>query len=422
MAVAVRSRSLAFGALGALFALQSLHAAETANVLPQGISRFRIVGVSTGDISEKFNSSGLLEPYTRSLNRSVTIQDYMAKEPRLGQLVDALNNLEAGLGNQLLNTNLYSDFSVQAQQLLLAYEYGINSRLSLGIRAPMVKRTATLSFKATTVNNAAYIAEQIGKLSPEMSAGIYNVGAQTFDTAFFQQALFGSKGYEAPTSFQKSEIGDTEIGGKYKFIADGPLTVSAQSGVRLPTGSGPSLTNIFDTGSGGGAFGVAAQFFQEYKANPFLTLGAMQKVSHYFPDTRKRAVPKDENDSLPSLLPQDGQVREVKRTQGLQLDSEVSSTVGIPGSGVSAWSALQFSAQGAARFSGDGDLHYAGLSKGTEFRKTALEFGLGYSTIPLFMKKKFKLPLDVEALYNVTLNGKNVALASYGRMDLKFYF
>lgn len=384
-----------------------------------------MVGVFTADIGEKFNSSGMLEPFAASLNRSVTIQDYVAKEPRLGQLVDALNSLESGLGNRLLNTNLYSDFSLQARQFLFAYEFGLTSRLALGIRAPIVRRTVTASFRAESVNNAAYMAEQIGKLSPELSAGIYDVGAKNFDTAFFQAALFGSKGYEAPASFEKTELGDTEFGAKYKFIdggLGGALGASVQAGVRIPTGSAPSLTQVFDTGSGAGAWGVGVQLFQEYKANPYLTLAAMQKVSRHFPDTRRRAVPRNAEDSLPSLLPEDDQVQDVRRSQALAFDGELASTIGVPGSGVTAWSALQISAQGAAKFSGPGELHYAGLSRGTDMRKTALELGVGYSTIPLFLKKRFRVPLDVDALYNVTLNGKNVALASYGRVDLKFYF
>ena len=40
---------------------------------------------------------------------------------------------------------------------------------------------------------------------------------------------------------------------------------------------------------------------------------AMEKVVYSVPDNRARAVPKDENDSLPSLIPEAGQVEDVKR-------------------------------------------------------------------------------------------------------------
>lgn len=102
-------------------------AKETAAVLPKSIKRARVVGIATDSIRESFNERGELQSVTNSLNRSVTINDFSAANAQLGQLVAALNGLEAGLGDQLLNSNLYSDMSLNAQMYMPALEYGITS-------------------------------------------------------------------------------------------------------------------------------------------------------------------------------------------------------------------------------------------------------------------------------------------------------
>lgn len=407
--------------LSILFSFPAL-AAETAKTLPEKISRFRLVGVNVSPVTEKFNRDGLLETFTAALNRSITIKDYVSKEPRLGILVNALNAMDPGLGDQLLATNLYADFSLEANQYVAAYEYGATSRLSIGIRIPVVKRRVKASLRASTVNNAEYMAAQVGKLSPDVSQGIYDLGSKRFDTAFFEESLFTSKGYEAPYDFEKTQLGDIEMGTKYNLLNHGPFLLSSQIGVRLPTGATPSLTNIYDNGSGDGAWAVGTSFYQELNVNPYLTLGGMQKFGYFVPDTRQRAVPKSPFDSLPSLLPKDGQVQDVKRKQPLQFDTEVSSNLIFGQSGWSSWSALQYSAQGKSSFSGGGNLYYDGLREKTGYRKTAMEVGLGYSTIGAFRRKEFPVPMDVEALYNFTINGHNTPLASYARADLKVYF
>lgn len=402
-------------------------ARETAKVLPKGVRRFRVVGVMTGDVKDTFNENGDLQGLSHSLNRSVSLSDMRAnadsaKRAQIDQLVGTLNGLQAGLGDQLLGSggNLFSDITMRQQIYMPAFEYGVTDKLSIGVRIPLVKRSARVSFNASQSSLAAQIKAQVGNLNPALSAGLESLAG--FNTAFYEEQLFTAKGYEAPRDFNKTQLGDLELGGKLNFHSNEYRASTIQLGFCAPTGAKSNLRNPFDKGNSKETWGMAGQFFQEFYPVKPLTLGAAAKLSVFLPDTRERAVPKNESDGLPSLKPEAGQVQQVRRQRGSQVDAEVSSELKLFGDAVAVWGAYQYAQKAADTYSGTGNLYYEGLGKNSEWNATTGEAGVGYSTIPAFRKKKFKVPLEVTLLYSKTLSGKNTPLSSYARMDLMVYF
>lgn len=415
--------ALVLGALASDYAL----AKETAKVLPAGIRRARVVGVVTGEIKDTFNDRGEIQGLSHSLNRSVTVADLAAgadaaTQAKLNTLIGSLNALDPGLGAQLSNSNLYSEFSQRQTVYLGAFEYGVTSKLSLGLRLPVIKRSIRNRFDVNTINNAAAINASLGSLSQPMTAGLYDYSNKQLDAAFFTNALFTSKGYEAPRDFEKTQIGDLELGGKYNFFTNDSLVSSFLIGARAPTGALASLANPFDKGTSKESWGLAGQLLQEVQVTRSFTIGGAAKYSYAFSDTRDRAVPKNENDSLPSLLAKDGQVQKVTRKTGDQIETELSAGYKFAGDKFGLWSAYQYSKKNADKFSGPGDLYYAGMSKNTDFDTHAGELGVEYSTIPAFRKGAFAVPMEISLLYNTTLKGRNTPMASFARVDLMLYF
>ena len=402
-------------------------ARETAKVLPAGIHRARLVGVVTSEVKDTLNESGQAQGLTHSLNRTVTVSDMAARasaadQAKLNSLISGLNSLQPGLGNQLAGspTNLYSDMSVNQQVMLAAFERGITDRFSVGIRAPIVKRSIRHSFRVQRSGNAASIQQMMGTLSPEMSAGLATLAGM--DTAYFESSLFTSKGYEAPTDFEKTQLGDVEFGGKWNFLHSDHANTTAQLGAAAPTGAKSSLRNPFDKGNSREAWSYAVQLFQEIYPARGLTFGAASKLGYSFKDTRERAVPKSADDSLPSLLPADGQVQNVTRQRGYQWESEASAYYRLPGEMFGFWGAYQYGQKGKDSFKGPGNLYYAGLEKGTDWKVQSGELGAEVSMISAFRKGRFAVPMEVSLLYNKTLAGKNTPLSSYTRLDLMVYF
>lgn len=409
-----------------IFSLEAI-AAETASILPKKISRLRIIGIQTSPVSDRLNSNGKLESLTAGLNRSVTAGDMAASNPLLKQLLDGVDKadrlyLNKGYSSNLVTANLYSNFELRASQVMPAFEYGLTENFNLGIRVPIVHRSVRAGFRASSTNNAAAVKAELRGTSTDLDAGLQTLSNQDFNSAFFTNQLFLSKGYEAPRDFENTAIGDIEVGGKYRFHKTDRMTSSVQTGLRIPTGKRPSRTNIFDSGTGNGTWATGAYLFNDFYPTSRWTLGTAFKTIYNLPDRFQKAVPRDANDSLPSNLPQDGQVQTVSRTSGLEYNGEISSTVKLFNNAITPWVAYQWFQHGVDKYRGPGNLYYNGLEKGTDYTRHALELGAGYSTVPAFAQKKAKIPYTIEALYNRTFAGRNTSYVSYVRLDLISYF
>lgn len=401
------------------------HARETARVLPKGIFRARVVGVSTTGVRDTFNDSGKLQGVGHSLNRNVTIYDLArgadpVTRQNLETLVGTLNRLQTGLGDELARSELFSDVTVRQQIYLGALEYGLTPRLSLGARIPVVRRRIENRFQAQGVNNALAARTSLGNLPPaEVIGGLGALGQKALDTAFFEESLFTSKGYDLPRNFEKTQLGDIEVGGKYELHKSEYFYTSTLVGVSAPTGAPKNIRNPFDTGNSREAWSYAAHLLQEWYPFTRITIGANARLGYSLRDTRDRAVPRGEDDSLPNVLTQ---VERVKRQRGAQLDSEVSAYYRFPGENVGLWGAYQYAQKGRDRFYGNGGLYYQGLARNTNYRIHAAELGAEVSTIPNYRRGTFPVPMEVSLLVNRPLRGVNSPMAPYARLDLMVYF
>lgn len=409
-----------------IFSCIGLFAAETASVLPDNIYRARLVLLETNQILDKYDGGSELNGLAKSLNMSLNGSGFAKLNKDLAPLVQALNAMKSGMGDHLLNSEIYSEASMTVRTQLAALEYGMNEKLTFGIRVPVVNTRVASSFDVSSVNNAKAISDQVGKsISKPVQDGLASVESlgNNFNKAYFEKAMFTGRGYKAPSNINKTELGDIEIGAKYKFYTSKKRDMSAQLGLRLPTGSVQPIDDLFYQGTGGGTYALGALFFHDYHFNSRWTTGAMIKSIYNFPDTRLRAVPLNENDPLPSLVEND-QVQGTKKEHGLDFESEVSLTYNFPGDTYSVWGAYQYVNSAADSYSGpESDrLYYEGLGKGSDFRKSDIEVGASYSTIPAFRRKAFKVPMKIEGLYKTTLEGVNVAKVSYVRMDMIVFF
>ena len=397
--------------------------AEEARLLPAGINRIRLVGVNARTVTRKLNDDGNLSSLGGA-NQTVDMATMAAGNPRLNELRKTVNNLlGSGQGDNLYTGNLYQDISIQQQIMGTAYEYGLSENWNIGVRLRFVRQTVRSGLKLEAVNNAPAIQSAIAANSAgnaELNAALAQVAA--LDAQAWENIIFRDKGYDAPSEFTTSNLGYTEVGAKYKILEGDWHYSSILMGVRVPTGKDPSLKNPLDTGTGANYWGIGAQLFQDFYVSRALSLGAAAKYEYYPTHTKTLAVPKDANETLPSLLPEAGQVQQVKRKVGGQLDAEVSTTYEFDGDFVSLWAAYQYKKKAGDRFSGTGNLYYEGLSRGTRIEAFFGEVGVGLSTISLYRKKKFAVPMAVSLLYNTTLAGSNTPAASSARVDMKFYF
>jgi len=403
--------------MGASLAAQ---AQRPATVLPKNIYRVRLVGIVAAPLMQTLNSQGEGQSLMADMERTLTTKDIAAKDPNLNALYAGLNQLEEGLGDSLMSVDLMPKAHMSARQTVLAVEYGLTSRLSLGIIVPTVQMRVTSSFDARVNTQTAKLAARAAG-APPLEAGLQQFASNTPTAQTFAQSLFTANGYQVPRDFSYAGLGDIEIGAKYQYLKSEALRGTLLAGFRAPTTSHRAdRSNILDRDTGDGQWDLALEASNEWDALKTLTFGVASRYTLQLPDSREQALLKDGQIGLPNLNDSTS-IHRVRRDLGDMIDGELSARVNIG----SAWHTS--GVWGVAyklenRYSGPQGYQVSKLGANTESAESRLELGVGYSTIPDFAAKKFPVPMEVKLAYNTITAGMNTPRSAYSRMDFIVYF
>lgn len=157
--------------------------AETAQVLPQGRSRFSFVYGQTDAIRDNFTDHGeresIVQPYEVQLSSSVIAQ----AKPEFAAIVNGLNSLPLHydaskrndsnhgvsadangprLGDAFSRGFLSLDAQARQQEYVTSYQYGITSRLTIGFMVPVKKMQVNAGASINGLNQASDIVAQVG--------------------------------------------------------------------------------------------------------------------------------------------------------------------------------------------------------------------------------------------------------------------
>lgn len=404
-------------------AASTAHAFDDAKVLPPKVFRVKLVNVETNSFGNKFNNQGNAQSYVANLNRTLDTKAIAARDPRLGKLVQLLDTSMPGASENLVSAQINTEFNSSIQSTVPALEYGINENFAIGLRIPIIQRKVNAQFSASGANNMGALAAKLPDGHP-MKPTLTQLGAMPINTQTVAQYIFTNYGYQVPSSFETTELGDIEFGGKYKFYEDVYFRSAILAGIRAPTGSTGELSNIFDTGSGNGNWAFGVQGFQDFKLTSQLTLGGNAMVHYYLPDTRERAVPKNSLDTLPSLKPEDGQVQQVERQMAPKFDLYTYARLEFWNKRLNTWTGYNYAAKAEDDFTGPkvDQLAYSELEKNSRFERHNAELGIGYSSLNDFKNGNTKWPMEVTTVYSQTMAGQNVPKLNYVRLDLDIYF
>jgi hypothetical protein len=399
--------------------LEKAWAQKSASVLPKGIYRVRMVGIMPQAITQTLNSQGQAESLVSALEQRLGTYELAQINQELMPLYEGLNAYEAGLGDSLVNIDLIPRAEIHARQAFFAAEYGINEKLSVGIIVPMVTMDVKAGFRAEVNNQAEVVAARVqGMGDLEVGMNAFSSGAPTAQT--FENGIFLDKGYDLPRDFNYSGLGDVEVGLKYLFSKSDWHRSSFTGGFRAPTTShNPNPRNILDRRTGDKQWDLAAELTHDFLLGQRVIVGSAFRYTHQLPNSEQRALLRNGESGLAHL----DNTFTLRRKLGDLIDAEVSSTVYSPSKQFSLVGILSMSRKFSDSYQGGNeDFSVQGLGNNTDYLTQRMEFGLGYSTIPLFVAKKFALPLEAKISHNFMLGGRNTALSDFTRFDFIVYF
>ena len=399
--------------------------AENAEVLPKGVWTAYLENKFYFPFDKRYDPNGDVEDAAIDYNGILGSNVF----PALGDLELALG-LPPGSAN-VGDSVVSFDYDVNEMQLIVGY--GITDKLAVGVKIPYLWLSNDVSARLDTTNATigkkppfGTPGDPTGGLAPLFPIALGGVPLTTEDV----QGLLGGGldvngdgavdipgyGYKRFESWSDDGFGDIEVGMKYQYYKTDNWRLAFTGGVRLPTGKVDDPDNLVDLPFGTGAWALLFKFHNDYTGIKNLVLSAMIQYDWYLPDKQELRVPDDVNEPITrnkEKVDRDlGDVVTVEATANYQFLK-----------GASFLLQYKYGHSFKDDVSGDMGFAYQSLEDETNWTEHVIETGLSYSTVPLYLEKKFSIPMNVSLTYRNRFAGRNnVYKSDYINLALQFYF
>jgi hypothetical protein len=377
----------------------NLCCADSAEVMPKGVFKANVTTNLYWPIDERFNPDGKEESVATDFNSTLDSNVF----PDLGfvELGFEMSPGSANIGRSIV------DFEYKFTDLIFELYYGITDRLTVGVYIPYywnktdVKKASLDTTDATVGKNEAL----------ETLAPLYIPGTEPLTTEDVQRLLgkgldigathIDGLGYKRIETWSDSGIGDIEAGLRYQYLKTDNWRLAFTGGVRFPTGDVDDPDNLIDVGFGKGAYALLFRSNNDFTGIKNLVLNATVRYDLYFSHEQEKRILLNVNNPLTRLK------EEVEIDPGDIVELETSGTYTLPkGFSLSLLYKYGFKTK-KDEVSGPSSLSYRALEEETDWAYHDFIAEISYSTLPLFLDKKFPLPLNASLAYENVFAGKN---------------
>ena len=393
----------------AYLGITSLSYADSAEVLPKGVSKSNVTYSYYFPIDKRFNQDGDEEDL--AINYNTTLDDNVFTALPSG----------ASIGESI------ASFEYKFTDLIFSFQYGLTDRLSVGVTIPYywnknkveARVDSSVSSSANTGKNTAFdplaydpndlltyplipIAFGGERLSTEDMQNFLGAGLDVNDNGTIDIPGFGYKRFE---TWSGSGISDIEVGARYQYMKTEDWRLAFTGGVRLPTGDVDDPDNLVDLGFGSGAYALLFRFNNDYLGIKNLVLNATFRYDLVLPDKEVKRVPRSVDQPITSA----DNKEKVDRDLGDSIELEASASYEFL-KGFDFSVLYKYGHGFKDDISGNKGLDYGSLEEETNWTSHLLTAGFSYSTIHLFKAKRFPLPLIVSIEYKNLFAGSNNVL------------
>lgn len=411
-------RGLAAGicVLSFLFFSSIIAYAEDAFVLPKGILGTNAEFFYYFPINERYDPDGDVEDVAVDYNTTLDSRVF----PGLG-LVEQFFKMPSGSAN--VGRSVVS-FDIELKALEVTVAYGITDRLSAGIKIPYRWAKTDVDSKLNTSKATVGKNVPLNNLTPLAVPGtvpltkrdVIDLLGKGLDINGDGTLEIQGFGYDRFGTYSHNGLGDIEIGAKYQYFKTEKWRLAVTAGMRFPSGERDDPNNLVDYHLGNGVYAIFFTVHNDYTGIKNLLLNASFKYDIQLPDEEKLRVPADV--SLPITRDEEKVDRDVGDVGELEFLGRYTLAKGFDTTLL-----YRYGFKQKDSVSGDKGYAYESLEEETDYTEHIFIARLTYSTLPLYMEKKFPVPLSTTLSYRNRFAGSNNALKSeYVSLALQVFF
>jgi hypothetical protein len=395
---------------GGLFAPISI---DSAAVMPKGIRNLRIGGFTT-EVGQKYDGTGTVVPTANAFNRSITWNELISSRSDASERGLLKGGLEAegvdlgssvGDAQGLVNARVTSTIPVLA--------YGLSEKVTFGAGLPIV-------YSSTHVDTGWVANEAFQKRLEQLQGSGYEPKILSFKQAL--QNVISEKitkyGYKDLVSETRTDIGDLNLGFKEQIFKDEHFAVALAQKIVVPTGRTADIDKVVDLAPGDGHFNFGASAVADFYVAKNWTLTPSAGYLYQLETSQAVRVPRIGTESISPDVDRDVRVKrgDIMST-ALAVKYQATELITI-----SPAYSLQYKNPDSYMGGRYQPARYGFLEKDTWQNMHTAQLAITGSTIPLFKKKQFPVPLDATFALAHVFAGRNVGLLNVAVFELAAYF
>ncbi len=388
---------------------------DDASMLPKGVRSLKIKGFTT-QAESKFDGNAELQPLGKPFTGKAAKFDAILKKAKSASEEAVLKGYMASLDiNE--NTDLgstYAFVSARATATVPVFAYGVSEKWLVAVAVPVVYSETYVDSGLVLSSEGKRFADYLASDTNKNKAEVLRQGFKNaVNNAVTQENYYVIDGTE-----QKTQIGDVRLVSKYLVEKNINYALALKQSVTLPTGVSSDPNRLIDIAAGDRqtdfGFGVVADWY----IAPRVTVSSYADYTVQFSDTVEKRIPKSPTSPLSSDV-DSGTRRDLGDTVavGVALKMEMAEGLNV-GTGYVEQQKYSDIYHGD-KFSPE---RYDWMAQNTNQRLSTLQFGVGYSTVPLFKRKAFAVPADAKLNWTTVLRGENVTADDLYSFDVSLYF
>ena len=396
------------------FSTGSLHAFETAKVLPKGRSAI-IMKNMFSKARYKTGSFGQKLPLSEPMQIKLTYQRILDGEsdPLKRKLLTSFLDAE-GIGLEEDLGAYDGDFAMRLHVFAPVFLTGLTEKLSLLLVVPIldVSSAATISFKPHVQNQKRLFATM---MSPKYNqqGGAHKTAKILSDARGEYGRKLEENGYKELSTFSGYGLSDVQVGGIYQLLKDKDLLLSTSFGLVLPTGKVDDPDNLGDIPFGDGQFDVFAKLSVDEPLFSGIFFNQFIQYTYQMAGKRKVRLSTERE-----LITPDTKVARMKL--GDKIDAGFSMQLEA-NNGMRAGLGFSYFKKWSDRFDVP-KLVQKELAKESSMEYVLGEIKIGYNTLNAVLRGDFLVPLGVSFGYQKQYYSRHYPVMDFAVIDFEMYF